>query len=561
MVMPTNPLSRRAGLRRVLVLCILVCSAGGAASATTPSVDWVVRYNGLGNGNCQTTDMAVDAGGCAYVTGYSSGRGWDFATVKYSPGGRQLHAARYNGAPGGDDVPSGIVLDRRGDVYVVGYSAVSTQFNYDFVTIKYDSTLTQQWIRVYTGQGNFGLDAAYAVAADSLGNVYATGESFEPATDSDIVTVKYNSAGVFQWAERYNGIGNAGDAGNAITIDRSGFVYITGITQRSPSGGDMDLTTIKYDSNGVAQWAQIYDGPAGGNDGGIAVGLDSAGNVYVAGFSTGIGSAFDFTTVKYAGSDGHQLWLRTYDPERANDAAKALVVDGSDNVIVTGFATITGTESDYATIKYDSAGNQLWLRTYDGPVGGFDEAQSAVLDRDGNVYITGYSDGGTGLVNYDYATIRYDAAGNQQWLVRYNGTGNNIDIGVRVALDPQNNVIVGGWSTGTHLTDVDFTTIKYDQHEGAGVPPAVSASRALRIASEPNPFDDQTRFRYSLASAGPVELTLWNVSGRCVRTLFREWRNQGEHEVVFKGDGLPAGVYVFRLKEGDEAVSGKIVRR
>ncbi len=548
----TSPAKPNA--RAFLLSALLVLTAGVAQA--DPTVDWVVRYNGIGNGNCQVMDMAIDAHDCTYVTGYSNGVGWDFATVKYSPGGRQLYAARYGGAPGGDDVPYGIALDPREDVYVCGYSAASSQGNSDFIVIKYDSTLTQQWVRIYTGQGNFGYDAAYDVVADSLGNVYACGESFEPATDSDMVTVKYDDAGNLQWVERYNGPVNAGDAANAITIDRAGSVCVTGLTQRSPNGGNMDFTTIKYNASGVRQWAQIYNGPANGNDAGIGIAVDAAGNVYATGFSTGIGTHYDATTIKYS-PEGTQLWLQTYDGNHGNDGGKALVLDSAANVYVTGIANPS---IDYLTIKYDTDGNQQWLNTYRGQGGGASESQSVAVDPGGNVYVTGYSDGSTnGVVNYDYATLKYNSSGTQQWVERYNGTGNNIDVAVRVGLDSRNNVIVAGWSTGTHQTDVDFTTIKYDQ-EGNTSAPAPPALPGLRAELSPNPFTGAAVLRFHLEDPSGVRLTLWDPSGRMVRELSPGMRGAGEQEAVLRGDGLAPGVYFYRLQAGKEVAAGKAIR-
>ncbi len=93
------------------------------------------------------------------------------------------------------------------------------------------------------------------------------------------------------------------------------------------------------------------------------------------------------------------------DTWRGGDYAWAAAVDGSNNVIVTGYSTGSGSGYDYATIKYSSAGLPLWTNRYNGPGNGADEANAVVVDRSGNVIVTGFS-GGSGS-GYDFATIKY----------------------------------------------------------------------------------------------------------------------------------------------------------
>jgi hypothetical protein len=65
------------------------------------------------------------------------------------------------------------------------------------------------------------------------------------------------------------------------------------------SGSGADYATIKYSSAGVPLWTNRYNGPGNGDDTGRGVALDHSGNVIVTGYSTGSGSGWDFATVKY----------------------------------------------------------------------------------------------------------------------------------------------------------------------------------------------------------------------------------------------------------------------
>ena len=107
-----------------------------------------------------------------------------------------------------------------------------------------------------------------------------------------------------------------------------------------------------------------------------------------------------------------QQWVAVYNGGNGSDIAYAIAVDGSGNVYVTGFSVGRGSCNiacnDYATIKYDSSGNQQWVARYNGPANDDDHATAIAVDASGNVYVTG-SSLGTAWPDYDYATVRRPA--------------------------------------------------------------------------------------------------------------------------------------------------------
>ena len=125
-----------------------------------------------------------------------------------------------------------------------------------------------------------------------------------------------------------------------------------------------------------------------------------------------------------------------------DDDAKGLAVDSSGNA----YSLSAATSNDYSTIKYDTSGNQIWVANYDGPANGNDQAVGIALDSGGNVYVTGASSGiGT---NVDYATTKYDSSGNQVWVARCDGSAHGGDYASAIALDSSGNVHVTGRSFG-----------------------------------------------------------------------------------------------------------------
>jgi hypothetical protein len=417
---------------------------------------WVARYNGSANLDDGGHAIVGDNSGNVYVTGGSHGLGTDldYATIMYDSAGAQQWVASYNGPAYGWDRAAAIARDGSGNLYVTGQSlGLGTDF--DYATVKYDSAGQEQWVARYNGPGN-GEDDALAIAVDTSGNVYVTGQSTGAGTGFDYLTIKYDSAGQEQWVARLS----ASSVARAIAVDSSGNVYVTGRgwgLETLP-----DYTTVKYDSAGQEQWVAYYNGPGNGQDEAYAIAVDSSGNVYVTGGSPGL-ETYDYATVKYD-SAGQEQWVARYN-KGSRDYAWAIALDGSGNVYVTGesYESMGGnTTADYATIKYDSAGQEQWVARYRDSKNYFNIAEAIALDGSGNVYVTGVSLNSRS--GYDYATVKYDSAGQQQWVARYGGPGRGNEEGAStMVVDGSGNVYVTGASPGRN-TGFDYATVKYVQN-------------------------------------------------------------------------------------------------
>jgi len=375
-----------------------------------PAQEWTVRYNGPGNLHDKANAIALDNAGVIYVTGYSlgSGTGDDYATIKYDTLGVEQWVARYNGPGNSQDVATAIAVVNADNIYVTGRS-VGYGTSWDYATVKYDSSGVEQWVVRYHGPGNQ-WDCANAIALDNAGNIYVTGYSWGSGTGDDYATIKYDTLGVEQWVARHNGPGNGGDQANAIAVDDAGHIYVTGRSYGSGTGGD--YATMKYDTLGVEQWVVRYIGPGIGGDQANAIAVDNAGHIYVTGGSQGSGTYQDYATIKYD-TLGVEQWVARYNgPVNQYDVATAIAVDDAGHIYVTGRSYGSGTGGDYATMKYDSSGVEQWVARYSGPVDGEDQASAIVVDNSGYVYVTGWSeDSGTG---FDYATIKYSSVGIEE---------------------------------------------------------------------------------------------------------------------------------------------------
>ncbi len=431
----------------------------GAGRDLAPTEKWVARYNGPGNKFDGGWAIAVDGAGNVYVTGESAGSGTqaDFTTIKYNINGKQIWVKRYNGPGNARDIAADIAVDGSGNVYITGYSEGSGT-EYDYATIKYNTNGKQIWIRRYNGPGN-GIDEAGNIAVDVSGNVYVTGISWSTGIHAtfDFATIKYDMNGAQLWVRRYNGPPDDSDCPQAIAVDDTGNVYVTG-GEGGISVRKGDFATIKYGPDGKELWIKRYNGPDNGPDFALCLALDGFGNVYIAGASRGLGTYFDYATIKY-NTNGKRLWVQRLSvASNSFDMPRALAVDGSGNVYVTGQSRISDYNYDYLTVKYDTNGKQLWVKRYNGPASGMDEAVAIALDGAANVFITGWSEGSNS--NSDFATIKYNSNGQQIWIKRYNGPGNGFDAAADIAVDGAGHVYITGESKGSG-TDIDVATIKY----------------------------------------------------------------------------------------------------
>jgi hypothetical protein len=156
-------------------------------------------------------------------------------------------------------------------------------------------------------------------------------------------------------------------------------------------------------------------------------------------------------------------WVRRYVGPYGDDYAYAIAVDDAKNVYVTGASRDSGAGyiNDYATVKYDSLGVEQWVARYNGsPTRNWpDEARAIAVDANG-VYVTGYISYYISEDSSDYCTIKYDkTTGDTLWLRKYDGA-NKCDQAYAIALDDSGNVYVTGKSK-VDVNGFDYLTIKY----------------------------------------------------------------------------------------------------
>ncbi|HWY35106.1 MAG TPA: hypothetical protein VNX68_10705, partial [Nitrosopumilaceae archaeon] len=211
-----------------------------------------------------------------------------------------------------------------------------------------------QWLNSYNNSVRNGDDFPKDIAINGLGEVFIVGYTLASGTiNYDCITYKIPSSGAGQaWTKTVAGTFGDQDQGNAINIDGSGNILITGFVNNGPPTG-IDLLTVKYDAIGNQTWKKVYNGKSNGTDEGSAIVSDPGGDVYITGFSNYTGQNNNYNTVKYLSASGTINWITQYNGTgNGGDQAIGIFLDGNNNVIISGTSYGNGTNDDFETIKY-----------------------------------------------------------------------------------------------------------------------------------------------------------------------------------------------------------------
>jgi Tol biopolymer transport system component len=364
-------------------------------------------------------DIAVDASGCAYITGWTKSPDFptttgaydtshnghtDVFVTKLSPDGRTL---RYSTFLGGRDSEGGkaIAVDASGCAYITGLTespdfpttpgAYNTSYN-GGGDYPYDAFFTKlspdgRTLLYSTFLGGSSADVGLAIAVDASGCAYITGGTespnfpttpgaYDPSYNGngDVFVTKLSPDGRTLLYSTFLG-GSSADVALAIAVDASGCAYITGYT----SSSDFPTTPGAYDTsyNGGLRDAFVtklspdgstlrYSTFLGGSkeEGGISEGIDIAVDANGCAYITGVTLSPDFPTTPGA-----------YDPSYNGDAD----------------AFVTKLSPDGSTLRYSTF---LGGSKEEGGISeGIDIAVDAkgidiAVDASGCAYITGYTE-------------------------------------------------------------------------------------------------------------------------------------------------------------------------
>ena len=422
---------------------------------------WSSSYQAGGTDNMSSAaDIVTDGAGDSYVTGtVNSGTNYDIVTVKYDDTGAVVSPwpVIFNGGvnTNHDDEAVAMALDATGDIDIIGRGYNGTDNDYE--VLKYDSSGNLLWSKTYDNAGND--DVPTALVTDASGNVFVTGRSCNAPGACDYATVVFAAADgspLWSGAALYDAGGD--DEAVGIKLDASGNVYVTG---RSFGTSD-DIVTIKYDSSGAQQWVTRYD--SGTNDRATALAVDGSGNSFVTGYSyDSNGGSPGIVVLKYGPGGGSPLWQKTYGGGTVQAMPSAMIIDGSDSVYITGKVGQVA-NYDMVTLKYQTDGTLAWVQTY-GNSGLNDWGTDLALDPGGYLYVLGTLGQVTG--NADIVTVKYNSSSGQAGAaITYDGS-KVTDTPVAIALGVDGQGDTSAYVVGTSADSATglnhMQTIRYEK--------------------------------------------------------------------------------------------------
>lgn len=337
-----------------------------------------------------------------------------------------------------------VATDDSGNVYTVGQFSLTSDFdpgagilnitssgNFDGFIQKMDASGNLLWAHAIGGTD---YDYINSISLDGSGNPIIVGGytgtvDFDPGAGvTSLTTANYDSyilkldaSGDFQWVKPLSS-DNYVEA-SFIQIDANNNLLVSGYfegtadfdpgagSQMMTANGNSDVFTLKLNATGDYLWARILGNST--SEEGIST-FDAQGNVYTTGHCSG---TLDFdpgagttmltgptgmnTFIQKLDANGNFLWAKVLESNNWN-AGKVCRADASGDVFIVGkfsdttdfdpgagVFTVIATDFTYDVyvLKLDQNGNFIWAKTYGG--NGTEVARGAVLDANGNIYITG----------------------------------------------------------------------------------------------------------------------------------------------------------------------------
>ncbi len=449
-----------------------------------------------------------------------------------------------------------------GGYIVVGTTGADYLHNADVFLIKTDDTGQAEWTKTIGRSHEYGTDGGKSVQQTTDGGYVITGHSSLPEENhtTQVYLVRTDASGDTLWTRTFGD--SLSDGGVSVRQTSDGGYVITGWTCSYGAGGS-DLFLLKTDAAGVFEWTSTFGGPF--DDAGYSVRQTTDGGYVVTGYTSSPSGGYADVYLVKTGPSGVAEWEKTYGGSQDEVGYSVLQVTGGGYLVAGSTGSFGMGGEDVYLVRTDTAGDTLWTRTFGGY--GDDVGSSLAETPDGGFVIAGGTDsfrpGDT-----DVYLVRTDPSGSELWSWIFGGTLDEFSNCVGVASDG-GYVITGDiGSRNGEFWDAYLIRVS-SEYAGIGDGPSSSSpvpESATLFPNYPNPFNPQTTITFDLAGAAGekqhVDLVVYDVRGRRVRTLIDSDLEPGSHSVAWSGRDesgiqVSSGMYLYTLRVGES----KFVRK
>ncbi|MDP8240961.1 MAG: T9SS type A sorting domain-containing protein [Candidatus Hatepunaea meridiana] len=484
-------------IKKTTIMALLTAFTIGAGDLLAqPDSLWSRTFGGAEDERCNAMIQTSD-GGFA-LAGYSYSFDNDeraFYLVKTDEQGEAIFSQTYS-CDGGADCRS--ILQTEDDGFILAGTKGSTIWELGFYIIRTDEDGEVVWSRTYEE----GFSDCYSICPTYDGGYLLAGLAYTGFPDDingDAVVLRINADGDSLWSQTWGG---------------DEFDFFTNVTATSDSGyvlvggtGSFDLESLSgyivmLDSNLEEQWSCTYDNNGLYNSFNSSVEVENGGFAMAGYCDVPEQDYSDYQLVRID-SEGELIWRRSFGGEEhetclsiteTNDHCFALA--GDSNSFSDENNEEDENEFDFYLVKCDDDGSEVWSCTFGGEE--WDGCSAVIQLNDGSFALAGY-------------TKSFGAGESDMWLVK---TG----------LDPV---------SVPHITN-----------------PALPNGITL-LSPYPNPFNNRMQIGFNIEQPGMVSLDIFDISGRCITTLFEGFTASGSQTLMWDASSASAGEYLMKLSSSN----------
>ncbi|MFA5034019.1 MAG: T9SS type A sorting domain-containing protein [bacterium] len=420
--------------------------------------------------------------------------------------------------------------------------------------IKTDSLGNTVWTKTYGGTD---YDEGSSVQQTEDGGYIVAGTTHLDSSDyGNAWLIKTNSMGDTLWTRRFGG--SMFDAGRSVQQTKDKGYIIAGQTG-SYGAGNSDVWLIKTDSIGDTLWTRTFGGT--GRDEGRSVRQTIDGGYIVGGLTYSYGAGISDMWLIKTDSAGNSLWTKTFGGDSCDEGGSVQqTTDGG--YIITGFTwfySTSGWKIYSSLIKTNNSGDTVWTRIFNET--GVDYILSAQQTRDSGYILTGVI-GWTGSYktgNGDVWLIKTNSSGDTLWTRTFGG--DTLDGGSSVQQTADGGFIIVGSTYSFGAGNEDVYLIKTDSLGNVGVEEntPLSGRDVATLQITKNPFVKSTVIKYFIPVRTRVILSVYDISGSCVKTLVDGEKAAGSYSSTLNAKELKTGIYFVRLTTDIHKLTKKLI--